>query len=212
MGFVTIAASHSGCEHLALLERAVIVDLVEHLPVGMVKPADEGGDRVSIGQWLSRYPVLRKFPASRMAQPAGINFPARNRRGDTALWIAGFGIGLPGNAVPLVKKDDEPFQRVLISSERPPATLAFRPVDVSGAFAVAGLAADADFRPRRVEAIIGRIVVLLHAGRMALGAHKVPVLIELGPVQYVVVLDLFIGIEMKPALTALVHRPAVPGN
>ena len=47
---------------------------------------------------------------------------------------------------------------------------------------------------------------------MALGAHEVPVLIEPGPVQHVVVLDLLIGIEMKPFLAALVLRPAVPGD
>ena len=77
---------------------------------------------------------------------------------------------------------------------------------------MAGLAADTDFRPRGVEAIVGSVVILPYAGRMALGAHEVPVLIELGPVQHVVVLDLLIGVEMKPALAALVLRPAVPGD
>src|SRR5215467_10456893 len=47
---------------------------------------------------------------------------------------------------------------------------------------------------------------------MAFGAHEIPVLIESGPVQHVIVLDLFVGIEMKPALAALVHWPAVPGD
>src|SRR5262249_48310293 len=47
---------------------------------------------------------------------------------------------------------------------------------------------------------------------MALGTHEIPVLIELGPVQHVVVLDFFVGIEMEPALAALVFRPAVPGD
>src|SRR5262245_55241171 len=47
---------------------------------------------------------------------------------------------------------------------------------------------------------------------MAFGAHEIPVLIELGPVQHVVVLDLLVGIEIKPALAATVLRPAVPGN
>ena len=36
---VAVAAGDAGREHLALLERAVVVDLVEHLPVGMVEPA-----------------------------------------------------------------------------------------------------------------------------------------------------------------------------
>ena len=41
---VAVAAGHAGREHLALLERAVIVDLVEHLPVGVIEPAASGDD------------------------------------------------------------------------------------------------------------------------------------------------------------------------
>ena len=47
---------------------------------------------------------------------------------------------------------------------------------------------------------------------MALGAHEIPVLVQLGPVQHVVVADVFVRIEMKPALAALILRPRVPGN
>jgi hypothetical protein len=36
MGFVAVAASHPSCKHLALLERSIIVNLVEHLPVGVI--------------------------------------------------------------------------------------------------------------------------------------------------------------------------------
>ena len=45
---------------------------------------------------------------------------------------------------------------------------------------------------------------------MALGAHEVPVLVELGPVQDVVVTDLLVGIEVEPALTACLLRSAIP--
>ena len=74
------------------------------------------------------------------------------------------------------------------------------------------LAAHADLREARGKAIVGRVIVLAHAGRMALRAHEVPVLVQLGPVQNVVVLDLLVRIEMKPALAAFVLRPAVPGD
>src|SRR2546430_8750577 len=47
---------------------------------------------------------------------------------------------------------------------------------------------------------------------MALGAHEIPILVQLGPVQNVVVFDLFVGIEMKPTLTTLLLWPVVPGN
>src|SRR5580700_3872045 len=175
MRFVAVAAGHPGRKHLALLERAVIVDFVEHLPVGMIEPASDNGDHVRVGQGLSWNPVLREFSASRVAEPAGLDLPARQGRSDIAMWIAGFGIRLPGNAVPLVQKDGKPFARIFVFSK--PLPLAVSPLDVSGAFAVAGLATDADFRPRRVETITGRVVVFLHAGRVALRTHEIPVLI-----------------------------------
>ena len=77
---------------------------------------------------------------------------------------------------------------------------------------MAGLAADADLGPAGGEAVGRRVVILAHAGRVALGAHEVPVLIELGPMQHVVVTDLLVGIEVEPALAALVLRAAVPGD
>jgi len=77
---------------------------------------------------------------------------------------------------------------------------------------VAGLATDTDLRKARGKAVVGRVVILAHARRMALRAHEIPVLIEPGPVQRVVVLDLLVGIKMKPALPALVFWPGVPGN
>src|ERR1700756_1560590 len=77
---------------------------------------------------------------------------------------------------------------------------------------MARLATDADLGPGGGKIIFGCVVVLVHARRMALGAHEIPVLIELGPVQHVVVLDLVIGIKMKPALTSPAFRSAVPGD
>ena len=67
-----------------------------------------------------------------------------------------------------------------------------------------GLAADADFRPRRRKAVVRGIVVLSHAGRMTFGAHEVPVLVQLGPMQGVVMADILVGIEMEPALAAAI--------
>src|SRR3954467_13008763 len=80
------------------------------------------------------------------------------------------------------------------------------------ALAVAGLTADTDLGPRSAEAIVLGIVVLSHAGRVALGAHEVPVLVQLGPMQDIVVADLLMGIEVEPALAAVVLRTAVPGD
>src|SRR5262249_5286312 len=90
--------------------------------------------------------------------------------------------------------------------------LGARPGDVSGALAMAGLAADADLGPGAGEAIIRRVVILAHAGRVALRAHEIPVLVQLGPMQDVIVLDLLVRIEMEPALSALLLRAGVPGD
>ena len=47
---------------------------------------------------------------------------------------------------------------------------------------------------------------------MALGALEVPGLVDAGPVQRVAGLELLVGVEVEPALAALVLRPAVPGD
>src|SRR5205807_9119644 len=57
-----------------------------------------------------------------------------------------------------------------------------------------------------------RLVILGDPGRMALRAHEIPVLVQLGPMQDVVVLDLFVRVEMKPALAALLLGTRVPGD
>src|SRR5262249_19509128 len=73
-----------------------------------------------------------------------------------------------------------------------------------------GFAADTDLRPGRCVAVVRRIVVLADAGRVALRAHEIPVLIELGPMQDVVMLDVLVRIEMEPALSAFFLRAAIP--
>jgi len=49
VGVVAIAAGHARCEHLALLEGAVIVNLVAHLPIRIVKAASERRHNVRVG-------------------------------------------------------------------------------------------------------------------------------------------------------------------
>src|SRR5579872_5028501 len=77
---------------------------------------------------------------------------------------------------------------------------------------MAGLATNADLRPFGCETIRLGIVVFAQARRVTLRAHEIPVLVQLGPVQDVVVFDLFVRVEMKPALAAFVFRSRVPGN
>src|SRR5258708_9209592 len=75
---------------------------------------------------------------------------------------------------------------------------------------VARLATDADLGEGRCEPVVCRVVILPNAGRMALGAHEVPVLVEFCPMQHIVVTDFLLRIEVKPTLTASVLCPAVP--
>src|SRR5262249_13184876 len=182
------------------LERAVIVALVAHLPVGMIEPARQPRDDVRVGQRAAGNPILGKLAAARMAQAAGLDLLAQGGGRDAALPVAGARIDRPGDVLPLVEAGRQPFRRVLRSAERTPALLVARPGNVPRSLAVAGLAADADLRKGGGEPVAGGVVVLAHAGGVALGAHEVPVLVQPGPMQDVVVLDLFVGIEMEPAL------------
>ena len=209
---VAIAAGDAGRKHPALLERAVIVDFVEHLPVGVIAPAGERRDPVRVGKPPAWNPVLGESGAARVAEAAGLDLLAQQRRREVARGIARARTDRPGDVAPLAEPNEQPLVRVFALAGRPPALLRSCPVDVSRTLSMTRLAAHADFRKARGKAIVGRIVVLAHAGRMTLRAHEVPVLIELGPVQDVVVLDLLVRIEMEPALTALALGPAVPGD
>jgi len=55
---VAIAAGHAGREHLALLERTVVIDLVAHLPVRFVETAGERRDGMRVGEPSSGHPIL----------------------------------------------------------------------------------------------------------------------------------------------------------
>ena len=207
---VAIAAGDARREHPALLERAVIVDFVLHLPVGVVETMAELRNGMGVRQPLTGRPSFRELAAPRMAQPAGLDLLPQDGRCDIALWIAGRRIVAPVGISSLIEAHGETFGLVLMLAEWPPALLVVRPSNMARALAVAGFTADADLRPFRIETIARRIVILFHAGRMALGAHEIPVLVQLGPMQEIVVLDLLVRVEMEPALAALLFRPAVP--
>ena len=73
-------------------------------------------------------------------------------------------------------------------------------------------AADVDLGPACLELIGGGIVILAHVGRVAVGAHEVPILRWTRPVQLVLVSDPLVGVKVKPALAAFFLRPRVPGD
>lgn len=78
--------------------------------------------------------------------------------------------------------------------------------------AMAGLATDRDFLPRRAIGVGRFIIVFLDLGGMTIGAHEIPVLRTLRPMQFVPMIDLVVRVEVKPALAPLLRRPAVAGD
>src|SRR5208337_3464652 len=107
-------------------------------------------------------------------------------------------IDRPCDAFALVKRDRQALGRV----ELLPLTLLLRPREVIGAGAVACLARDVYLRIGRGKTASGGVVVLAQVGRMAIGAHVVPVLIDAGPVASIMRRDLFPGIQKEPPLAA----------
>src|SRR5262245_14725870 len=212
MGPVAIAAGNAGCEHFALLKRAVVVDLIEHLPVGLIKAPANRRNGVCLRQPLTREPAFRKLTTTRMTQTARLRLFAQAKGQLAARRIATSLINRPVNVATLVEANRKPLHRIFSLTKWPPTRPPIGPADVLGARAMARLTADADLGEACGEAIGRRVVVLAHAGRMAFRTHVVPILVQLGPVQKVVVTDLFVGVEVEPALTTLFPGTAVPGN
>src|SRR5262249_60695885 len=106
---------------------------------------------------------------------------------------------------------EQSFVRVVVLV-RPPALPPLRPGDMRRALSVTRLTADADLGPAGGEAVIRSVVILVHACRVAFGAHEVPILIELGPVQHIVVADFLMRIEVEPPLAAFALGARIPGK
>src|SRR5262249_30259064 len=167
-----VAAVHARREHLALLERPVIIDFVAHLAVGVIEPAGKRRDGMRFGQPPPGHPILRELAATGMAQPARLDLLAQDGRRDPACGGAGPRINWPGDIAPLVEADEQPLCCIFGLAERPPALLIARPRYVPRSLAMAGLAADADLGPLGGKFVVRSVVVLAHAGGVAFGAHE----------------------------------------
>jgi hypothetical protein len=97
MRLVAIAAGDAGRKHAALLERAVIVDLVTHLSVREIMIVRERCDEVRVRERAARDPRLGQSRAPRVTEPARLHFLAQDRRGNTPLRFAGARIRQPGD-------------------------------------------------------------------------------------------------------------------
>src|SRR5215471_264527 len=96
---MTVAAGDTGREHLALFERAVIVDLVKHLPVSMIEPAPERRDNVRVRQPLSGSPIFQEGAAAGMAKSAGLHLLAQGGRRRVAHCVSRARVDCPATSL-----------------------------------------------------------------------------------------------------------------
>ena len=74
------------------------------------------------------------------------------------------------------------------------------------------LASDTNFLKSRGETVFRGIIVLVHSRGVTLSAHEIPVLVQLCPMQHIIVPNSLVRIKVKPSLTTLRLGPSVPGN
>src|SRR5579875_170069 len=167
---------------------------------------------MGIGEPLAGNPIFGKGATPRVAKPAGLNLLAQHGRHHAALCISLNLIDGPSGIAPFAEANSKALGGVLLSAKGPPALLLAGPGHMRRTLPVAGLATHTDLSECGGEAIARRVIILVHAGRVTFGAHAIPILVELSPMQDIIVADVFVGIKMEPALPALIFRTAVPGN
>jgi len=131
---VAVGARNAARVHAALQERAVLVVLVEDLPVGLVEPLVEEGHAVRLREGLAGTPVLADLRAPRVAPPAALDLRARVARSGEPRDRSS-SVEPPG-----ARSRGEP--RVEALRRVASRALAAGPGDVPGAGSVAGLAGD----------------------------------------------------------------------
>src|SRR4029453_5269238 len=143
---------------------------------------------------------------------AGLDLRPQGSRRAAANSVAGRRIDRPGHITPFRKVLRQPLGRIVPLSKRPPTLPFARPRNVTRSLAVTRLPTHTDLGERRGISVVRHIIVLANAGRVALRAHEVPVLVQLRPMQNVIVLDLLVRVEVKPSLAALLLRTTVHGD
>ncbi len=159
--------------HLALDEGAVDIDLVENLPVGEIEPLVEQRRRQAVEEHQAAVLEIPEFGAARVAGRAKLDL--------------------------LVRADVHGgYDQAVAAVGGPSHGRELGPGEVRRTGSVAGLAADVDLRPGGFEGPGLGVIALDQIGRVALGAHPVPVLRVARPVKPVVGRDVLVGIEVEP--------------
>ena len=215
MRVVAVAATNSSVEHCALHVGTVYVNLLFDLPVVMIKAIADDRWLVRIVETLSSRVARLHQLTMRMAARAGFNLHVRFQ-GHGALRQIGFLVDHPRSLFRLFESDDESlrfdvgFRRCQIRFARCSRRLfllRLGPLHVLRPGAVTGFAGHIHIRPRRVVGESVRVEILLQIGRVAVGAHVVPIKMTTRPVQQIVVRYGLIRIQMIPTLTAFLFGP-----
>ncbi len=202
---VAIGAGDAVRVHPALQERAVVEDLVAHLPVGVIQTGLEQRRTKGVGEAPARGVLVAELAAPRMAARAGFDLARRLAR-LRAGRVAALRGRVPGDAATFVERGRQAFGRL----QGLPVAVFSRPRHVAGTGPVTRFAIDVDVGPAGAERVRPLVEVLAQIRGMAVGALVVPVLVDRRPVQAVARPDLLAGIEVEPALAAGRARPRIP--
>ena len=206
MRVVTVRARHAGAVHPALEERAVVVHLVSLLSVGEVEARLDQGRDVVIEQRCAGRVAFRDVRAQCVALGARLDLPIGGAR-RTAMCGRRGRIPHPLCRVSLGELRRQP---IVVPDELAEKGWVRSPARMSRAGSVTRLARHVDLRARRVEFAGRGVISLPHAGRVAIGAHEVPVVLCARPMELVGVGDNHARVEREPPLTALCRGPRVP--
>ena len=209
MRVVAVGAGDAGSEHPALHERADLEHFAVDLPIGMIQSGLEQRRHRAVEKRRGCGGALGDHLSPGVAGAAGIQHGAGTRcfrsSGDAGLFVH-----RPGAAIGGIEPGDQSVRD--LGRQRRAGLLRLCPCDVAGAWAVAGLATDIHIGECRRIGVGSQVEVLAHVGRMTVGAHVVPGLVAAGPVQRVAGGQFLIGVEMVPAVPALILGTAVPGD
>jgi hypothetical protein len=173
---VTVAAADPLRVHPALQERAVDVDLVADLTVGVIEALAEERRQHVVEQLGPAVIVVAELDTTGVTGGAELDQTSGRQLG---------------------RSDHEPEAVDVCRASSLDGSF---PRQMSGAGPVAGLATDVEVGPGGGVGPRRRVVALLEVRRVTLGAHPVPVLPVSRPVEPVVGGDPAIGIEVEPAL------------
>ncbi len=169
---VAVAAAHAARVHQALQERSVLVDLGVDLTIRVVQALVERGGQEAVEKRPAVGDLGANLRAPRVARRAALD--------------------LASGVLEIDEQSAAPRGRREIAPGR---ACAF---DVRGARPVTRLAADVDRRPGRLVRVGRGVVALLHAGRVAVRAHRVPALVAPAPVKRVSRRERLSGVEREP--------------